>query len=54
LVRSDGFATSWAITSRVKKPIVSPFGAVSPSWLLPRMPPAPLTFLITTVGLPGM
>jgi hypothetical protein len=36
----------------VKKPMVSPFGAASPSWLLPMMPPAPLTFLMTTVGLP--
>ena len=40
--------------SRVKKPIVSPLGAASPSWLVPITPPAPPTFLMTIVGLPGI
>jgi len=41
--------------SRVKKPIVSPLGAASPSWLVPITPPGGRpTFLMTIVGLPGM
>ena len=53
-MRIAGCRASGPRIASVKKPMVSPLGAASPSWLLPISPPAPPTFFTTMVGLPGM